>query len=174
MKMAAPTLQAKLTSFDVTNLVVGAIIGADIYVASSFGAAYLGPSSLLVWVVAGVLAIVIALCFAQCAALLPKVGGPYAYAKEAWGSFAGFVVGWSLWLAEWVSLAVFPVAFVRYLMFFTPNLDWAAQTVIKGVLWRFWRPSTSSECGLLDEPMTFSRWRNLRRSSSFPAWAYST
>lgn len=85
----------KLTLFDVTNLVVGAIIGADIYVASSFGAAYLGPSSLIVWAAAGVIAIVIALCFAQCAGYLPRVGGPYAYAKDAWGPFAGFIVGWS-------------------------------------------------------------------------------
>jgi len=115
--MSKSELRSELTLFDVTNLVVGAIIGADIYVASSFGAANLGPFSLLVWVVAGVIAIVIALCFAQCAALLPKVGGPYAYAKEARGPFAGFIVGWSLWLAEWVSLAVFPVASTRYLMF---------------------------------------------------------
>jgi len=124
MEMSEPKLQSELKLFDVTNLVVGAIIGADIYVASSFGAGYLGPFSLLVWVAAGIIAIVIALCFAQCAALLPRVGGPYAYAKEAWGPFAGFIVGWSLWLAEWVSLAVFPVAFTRYLMFFMPNLEW--------------------------------------------------
>jgi APA family basic amino acid/polyamine antiporter len=111
----------KLSFFDVTNLVIGAIIGADIYVASSFGAGFLGPFSLVVWVIAGLIAIVIALCFAQCATLLPKVGGPYAYAKGVWGPFAGFIVGWSLWLAEWVSLAVFPLAFKRYLMFFFPN-----------------------------------------------------
>lgn len=126
-------LRSELTLFDVTNLVVGAIIGADIYVASAFGAGYLGPFSLVVWIVGGIIAIVIALCFAQCAALLPKVGGPYAYAKEAWGPFAGFLVGWSLWLAEWVSLAVFPVAFTRYLMFFLPGLDWVSQTVVKGL-----------------------------------------
>jgi APA family basic amino acid/polyamine antiporter len=123
-------LKSQLTLFDVTNLVVGAIIGADIYVASTFGAQYLGPFSLVVWVIAGGMAIVIALCFAQCAALLPKVGGPYAYAKEAWGPFWGFIVGWSLWLAEWVSLAVFPVAFVRYLTVFV-TLDLASQTVVK-------------------------------------------
>ena len=121
----------KLSLFDVTNLVVGAIIGADIYVASSFGAAYLGPSSLIVWGVAGVIAIVIALCFAQCAAYLPRVGGPYAYARDAWGPFPGFIVGWSLWLAEWISLAVFPVAFVRYLTFFLPNLDPLSQVLVK-------------------------------------------
>jgi len=135
--MSKIELQYRLTLFDVTNLVVGAIISADIYVASSFGAEYLGPSSLLVWVVAGIIAIVIALCFAQCAALLPKAGGPYAYAKEAWGSFAGFVVGWSLWLAEWVSLAVFPVAFTRYLMFFLPNLEWIYQIIVKGLFVAF-------------------------------------
>jgi amino acid transporter len=126
-------LRSKLTLFDVTNLVVGAIIGADIYVASSFGAGYLGPFSLIVWVIAGVIAIVIALCFAQCVALLPKVGGPYAYSKEAWGPFAGFLVGWSLWLAEWISLAVFPIAFTRYLMFFVPNLDWFSQILVKAI-----------------------------------------
>lgn len=82
--MSKHELQSELTLSDVTNLVVGAIIGADIYVASSFGAGYLGPLSLVVWVVAGVIAVVIALCFAQCAALLTKVGGPYAYAREAW------------------------------------------------------------------------------------------
>jgi len=124
-------LRAQLTLFDTTNLVVGATIGADIYVISSFGAQYLGPASLLAWVVAGVIGIVIALCFALCTTLLPRTGGPYAYAKKAWGPFAGFVVGWALWLAEWTSLAVFPIAFVRYVTFFLPNLDWAQQATVK-------------------------------------------
>src|SRR5574340_345545 len=120
--MPESTLQKKLTLFDVTNLVVGAIIGADIYVASSLGAQYLGPFSLAVWVVAGIIAMIIALCFAMCAALVPKVGGPYAYAKEAFGPFSGFIVGWSLWFAELISLAVFPLAFTQYLSFFFPVL----------------------------------------------------
>ena len=135
--MSEPKPQRKLSLFDVTNLVIGAIIGADIYVASSFGAGFLGPFSLVVWVVAGLIAIVIALCFAQCAMMLPKVGGPYAYATRAWGPFAGFIVGWSLWLAEWVSLAVFPLAFTRYLMFFVPNLDVLTQSLVKVIFVAF-------------------------------------
>ena len=122
--------KSELTLFDVTNLVVGAIIGADVYVASALAAGLLGPFSVVVWVIAGLIAIVIALCFAQCSALLPKVGGPYAYAHAAWGTFAGFVVGWSLWLAEWLSLAVFPVAFTNYLMYFV-SLNWAMQVIVK-------------------------------------------
>jgi amino acid transporter len=133
MGMSEAKLRTELTLFDVTNLVVGAIIGADIYVASAFGAGLLGPFSLVVWGVAGIMAIVIALCFAQCAAMLPKVGGPYAYAHAAWGAFAGFIVGWSLWLAEWLSLAVFPVAFAQYLMFplFLPGLNSISQVAVK-------------------------------------------
>ena len=69
--------------------------------------------------------------------LLPKVGGPYAYATRVWGPFAGFIVGWSLWLAEWVSLAVFPFAFTRYLMFFIPNLDVLFQSLVKVVFVAF-------------------------------------
>jgi basic amino acid/polyamine antiporter, APA family len=135
--MSENKLPKKLSLFDVTNLVVGAIVGADIYVASSFGASFLGPFSLVVWIMAGLFAIVIALCFAQCASLIPKVGGPYAYAKAAWGPFAGFTVGWSLWFAEWISLAVFPLAFTRYLMFFMPNLDFASQIIVKGLFVAF-------------------------------------
>jgi APA family basic amino acid/polyamine antiporter len=131
--MTQTGLTKKLTLFDVTNLVVGAIIGADIYVASSFGAKILGPFSIAVWVVAGVIAMVIALCFAMCAGLVPKVGGPYAYAKEAFGPFSGFIVGWSLWFAELISLAVFPLAFTQYLAFFSSALanDFALQAVVK-------------------------------------------
>jgi amino acid transporter len=135
--MSKAEFKEELTLFDVTNLVVGAIIGADIYVASALGAGLLGPFSLVAWAVAGVIAIVVALCFAQCSALLPRVGGPYSYAHAAWGPFAGFIVGWSLWLAEWTSLAVFPLAFTRYLMFFLPTLNWFSQVIIMGLFVTF-------------------------------------
>ncbi|MGZ4901446.1 MAG: amino acid permease [Halobacteriota archaeon] len=121
----------KLNLFDVTNLVVGGAVGADIYIVASLGSAYLGPASLLVWIVAGVIAIIIALNFAEAAALVPRVGGSFAYACEAWGDFAGFLVGWPLWIAEVAALAVMPVAFVRYLTYFFPTLTFAQGAVIK-------------------------------------------
>jgi APA family basic amino acid/polyamine antiporter len=129
--MTRAELTAKLTTFDVTNLVIGGIIGADIYVVSSIGAGAMGPLSLVVWIIAGVMTIIIALSFARCASLVTGVGGPFAYAKEAYGSFAGFVVGWSLWIAEWVTLAVFPIAFVQYVIFFIPDLSLLGQILIK-------------------------------------------
>ncbi len=124
-------LRRKLQLFDVTNLVIGAIVGADIYVAAALGAAIIGPASLLAWAVAGLLAILIALCFAYSTTLLPSLGGSYAYVKEAAGNLPGFLAGWALLLAEWTSLAVFPVAFVRYFSFYVPDLGFWAQTALK-------------------------------------------
>ena len=125
--MKSSASSQKLNLFDATNLVVGGAIGADIYIISALGSGYLGPASLVVFIVAGVIAILIALSFAEAAALVPKVGGAFAYVSEAWGDFAGFLVGWPLWIAEVAGLAVMPVAFVRYLSYFVPSL-----TVIQG------------------------------------------
>ena len=84
-------LKRKLSLFDVINLVVGTIVGADIYIAASFGAGFLGPASLIAWAIAGLMAIFIALSFAECSSILPKAGGPYVYAKDAFGDFFGFL-----------------------------------------------------------------------------------
>ena len=127
------SVSRQLNTFDVTNLVVGSIIGADVYVAAALGARLVGPASILIWILAGMIAIVIALSFSHCAAILPKVGGPYAYAKEVAGPYAGFMVGWALLLAEWFSLAVFPVAFTQYFLSFIPGLSPTAQILLKAV-----------------------------------------
>jgi len=126
-------LSRQLNTFDTTSLVVGSAIGADIFVVPAFGARLLGPASLLIWLVGAIIAIVIALCFAYCATFLPKVGGSYAYTREVAGPFAGFMVGWSLLLAEWFSLAVFPVAFTQYFLQLDPTLDPSLQLLLKAV-----------------------------------------
>src|SRR2546426_764654 len=124
---------AKLNTFDVTSLVVGSIIGADVYIATAIGARLVGPSSLLAWILAGAMAMVIALSFSYCVMILPKVGGPYAYVKAVAGPFPGFIVGWGLLLAEWFSLAVFPVAFTQYFLALDPGIDDLGQAVLKAV-----------------------------------------
>lgn len=124
-------LKRALGLYDVVSLVIGTIVGADIYIAASFGAGLLGPFSVVAWVIAGLMAITIALSFAECSSLVPQVGGPYAYAKRAFGNFTGFIVGWALLIAAWSAIAVFPLAFVAYLNFFIPNMSATAQIIIK-------------------------------------------
>jgi basic amino acid/polyamine antiporter, APA family len=112
------SLRRALTFFDVTNMTVGAIIGADIYIAAAITAGLLGPASLLAWAVAGLLATILALTLADCARIVPEVGGPYAYATKAFGRFPGFLAGWSMWIAELTAMPVFAIAFTSYLGYF--------------------------------------------------------
>jgi len=127
------SLTRQLNTFDTISLVIGSAIGADIFVVPALGAKLLGPASLLVWLISGLIAIVIALCFAYCATYLPKVGGSYAYTNEVAGRFPGFMVGWALLLAEWFSLAVFPVAFTQYFLALDPSLNAPSQVLLKAV-----------------------------------------
>jgi APA family basic amino acid/polyamine antiporter len=108
-------VDVRLSFLDVVSLVVGAIIGADIYVVAGIGALLVGPALLVDWVLAGVVASLIVLCFAQCAAIEPAAGGPYAYVETTLGAIPALIVGVALYLAEWSALAVFPVAVVGYL-----------------------------------------------------------
>jgi amino acid transporter len=110
---------------------------ADIYIAAAFGAGYLGPSSIFAWLIAGLMAITIALCFAECSSLLPRVGGPYAYAKDVFGDFTGFMVGWALLIASWSAIAVFPLAFVAYLLYFYPSMPNGYKYLLKFSLYSF-------------------------------------
>jgi len=122
----------ELSLFDLTNIVVGSVIGADIYIASAITAGLLGPFSLVIWIIAGVFATVIALVFAYCSYYVPKVGGPFAYVSAAFDDFYGFLTGWSLWIAELISLPVFAIAFVRYLEYLLP-LNTPEEILVKGI-----------------------------------------
>jgi APA family basic amino acid/polyamine antiporter len=122
----------ELSLFDVTNIIVGSVIGADIYIASAITAGLLGPFSLVIWVIAGIFATVIALVFAYCSYYVPKVGGPFAFVSEAFDDFFGFLTGWSMWIAELISLPVFAIAFVRYLEYFLP-LTTHMEILVKGI-----------------------------------------
>jgi amino acid transporter len=125
-------LKEELTSFDLTNIIVGSIVGADIYIASALTAGLIGPFSIIVWLVAGILATIIALVFAYCSYYVPRVGGPFAFVSYAFDDFYGFLTGWSMWIAEILALPVFAIAFVQYLQYFFP-LDFFQQTIVKGL-----------------------------------------
>ena len=132
LSVTAMDFKKELSLFDLTNIVVGSVIGADIYIASAITAGMLGPFSLVIWIIAGIFAAVLALVFAYCSYYVPKVGGPFAYVSEAFDDFYGFLTGWSMWIAELISLPVFAIAFVRYLKYLVP-LTSNEEILVKGI-----------------------------------------
>ena len=89
-------MRRALSFLDVTGITVGSIVGADIYIASSITAGLIGPFALIVWVISGVLATLLALVMAVSSHYVPRVGGPYAYTSEAFNDYLGFLTGWTL------------------------------------------------------------------------------
>src|SRR5438445_3888666 len=77
-------------------MVVGIMVGAGIFRTPGLVAAQLGRPWLtfVAWIAGGALAFLGALLFAELATRLPRAGGKYVYAREAFGPRAAFVVGW--------------------------------------------------------------------------------
>jgi APA family basic amino acid/polyamine antiporter len=85
----------------------GGTIGVGILRFPGTVAASLGAPWLIVsfWILGGLYALLGAVTVAELAAMLPQAGGFYVYARRAFGSGAGFVVGWSDWFNNVASIA---------------------------------------------------------------------
>ena len=107
-------------------IVVGGTIGVSIFRLPGSIAALLGSAWLviLVWLLGGIYTLLSANYTAELATMLPKAGGPYVYARRAFGDYAGFVVGWSGWLSDTAALAFMPIAFGEFTTaLFAPNFS---------------------------------------------------
>src|ERR687896_291109 len=75
---------------------------------------------LVALIVNSVVVALIILCFAEVGSRFQGTGGPYLYAREAFGPAAGFQVGWMFWLARLTSSATNCNLLVVYLGHFWP------------------------------------------------------
>lgn len=116
-----PPLKRNLGLWMLTALVVGNMIGSGVFLLPASLAA-LGSVSIFGWALTGVGAILLALVFANLGRSMPRTGGPYAYARSAFGDFVGFQTAWGYWIAVWAGNAAIAVAFVGYLGYFFPGV----------------------------------------------------
>ncbi|MGT2774682.1 APC family permease [Streptococcus hyovaginalis] len=94
---------------------ITAIIGSGIFLLPSSGVQLIGVASIFVLLFDALLVISIALCFAKAATYFDRDGGPYLYAKEAFGNFVGFEVGFVTWAIRLIAQATMAVAFTTAL-----------------------------------------------------------
>ncbi len=111
-----------LGRWDLTAVGVNQVIGSGIFVLPAAVAALVGVAN-SIWpvVLAGFANALIVLCFAEVSTRFRSTGGPYVYAREAFGPFVGFEVAWMLWLTRLASLAALANALARYLGYFIPG-----------------------------------------------------
>jgi APA family basic amino acid/polyamine antiporter len=70
---------------------------------------------LALWLIGGLLAILGALPYAEIASAVPCAGGPYAFARRAFGPAVGVTVGWSDWLNNLAALGFYTVVIAEFL-----------------------------------------------------------
>jgi amino acid transporter len=109
--------------FSLAAIAVNGMVGSGIFVLPAQVAKFLGAAGLTAYVLAALAIGLIVLCFAEVATLFDRSGGPYLYARAAFGNLVGFEIGWMLLAARLTSMAAISNAFAAYLGFFWP---WAA------------------------------------------------
>lgn len=104
------TAHRPLGFWTATALVIGSMIGSGTFLLPAALAPY-GAASLIGWGVTLCGAVLLALTFAKLASRWPQTGGPYVFARNAFGELPGFVVAWSYWISMWCATAAISVAF---------------------------------------------------------------
>src|SRR5215472_1785488 len=98
-------------------LIMGSIIGVGIFNLPT-SLSTIGPITLVSMALTTVGAIALALMFAALSRRLPADGGPYAYARVAFGNRLGFFNAWSYWISSWAGNAGIAEGWVLYVQEF--------------------------------------------------------
>ena len=106
-----------------TALVVNSIVGSGIFGLPSLVAGYVGRWSPLAYLIAAAIVAVIMACFAEVASRFGESGGPYLYARAAFGRFVGIEMGWLTWLVRLTAAAAGADLFTNYLAEFWPAVS---------------------------------------------------
>jgi APA family basic amino acid/polyamine antiporter len=136
-KVSAETSEASLVRgirrWDLVAIAINGIIGAGIFGLPSKVFSLIGTYSLIAFVACAVVVTLIILCFAEVGSRFDETGGPYPYAREAFGPTVAFEIGWLIWLARLTAFAANCNLLVNYLGYFFPaaaNTLWRASIII--------------------------------------------
>ncbi|HEU5236509.1 MAG TPA: amino acid permease [Pyrinomonadaceae bacterium] len=106
--------------WDLVAMAINAIIGAGIFGLPAKAFALIGSYSLIAFIACALVVLLIILCFAEVGSRFDETGGPYLYARAAFGTTVGFEVGWLTWLVRLFAFAANCNLLVAYLGFFWP------------------------------------------------------
>src|SRR3954449_5610952 len=119
-----------------TMLVAGNMIGTGVFLLP-VNLAQVGGIAIFGWVVATLGVAALGLIFAKLGELKPSAGGPYAYARDFLGPYAGFQTNYVYWFGNWIGNIAIAVAAVGYLAELVPAITRPPASVVAtaGVIW---------------------------------------
>jgi basic amino acid/polyamine antiporter, APA family len=101
--------------FSLIALTINGILGSGIFMLPAAVARILGPASPIAYGAAAAATALIVLCFAEASTHFEGSGGPYLYARAAFGPFVGFQAGWLFIATRLVSVAAIANGTASYL-----------------------------------------------------------
>ncbi|HET8925628.1 MAG TPA: amino acid permease [Candidatus Acidoferrum sp.] len=120
MKETSSGLVRTIGRWSLVALIINTMIGASIFGLPALIAARLGALSPIGFLVAFAGIILIAACMAEVASQFKEAGGPYLYAKAAFGRFLAIQNGWLTWLTRVAAVSAVANLFITYLSEFFP------------------------------------------------------
>jgi cationic amino acid transporter 4 len=100
------SLKRCLNSFDLTLFGIGHMIGGGIYVLTGTVAKKVaGPGVIFSYIIAGIVSILVALCYAEFGSKIPKTGSAYMYTYVILGECWAYLVAWDLILEQAIGAA---------------------------------------------------------------------
>jgi basic amino acid/polyamine antiporter, APA family len=110
------TLKGMLSFRVILLITINSIMGTGIWFLTSAGAKHAGPASLISWGILALISVYISMCFGELASMFPKAGGVYEFAKQTYGRFWSFVIGWTTSIAGSVTIAMLLLGSLQYLI----------------------------------------------------------
>lgn len=111
-----PELKRTLGVWSATSFLFLNLVNTGIFFGVAIGASVAGAGSLIAWVGLAILSLYLAMCFAELTTMFPRAGGVYEFAKQAYGRFPSFLIGWTTWVMNSIATALLVAAAVTYLI----------------------------------------------------------
>src|SRR5207253_7239533 len=123
ISIPSASLERRLGPLDAAAIVISNVIGGGIFFVPIIVAQLVPhpPAMIGVWALGGALAFAGAMTYAELAALRPRAGGEYVYLRDAFGPAAGFLSGWTSFVAGFSgAIAASAIALADYTGHFFP------------------------------------------------------
>jgi basic amino acid/polyamine antiporter, APA family len=109
-----PGLKRVLRPVDLVLMGIGAIIGTGVFVLSGVAAGYAGNALPLSFIIAGIVCLFAALCYAEFATMIPVAGSAYTYCYTALGEIWAWIIGWDLVLEYGLAISAVAIGWSGY------------------------------------------------------------
>ncbi len=117
-----PGLKRVLRPVDLVLMGIGAIIGTGVFVLSGVAAGYSGNALPLSFIIAGIVCLFAALCYAEFSTMIPVAGSAYTYCYTALGEIWAWIIGWDLVLEYGLAISAVAIGWSGYFVVLLDSL----------------------------------------------------